>query len=277
MRRILNYPGSKWRLADWIIENMPPHETYLEPFFGSGAVFFNKAKSKVETINDLDGRIVNMFQVMRNDPEKLAAVINATPYARAEYELSLFIANDPVEDARRMLVRCWFSIGGKTHSKSGFRKLVSANGPYVVQDWARMPETIIEAGNRLKEAQIENINALDLLQQHNRPEILIYADPPYLPSTRGGKHYSHEYTEQDHRDLLEVLKDHEGPVLLSGYESDLYKNMLSGWIVKEKSTTVLHGATRNEILYINKVAEQGIKQELKEKMEQINLFEEETQ
>lgn len=53
-RAILKFPGAKWRMADWIISLMPPHKSYLEPFFGSGAVFFCKPPSRIETINDLD-------------------------------------------------------------------------------------------------------------------------------------------------------------------------------------------------------------------------------
>lgn len=69
--RILHYPGSKWSMADWIIRHMPEHKTYLEPFFGSGAVFFNKQPSGIETINDMDSSIVNLFKVIRDNPEKL--------------------------------------------------------------------------------------------------------------------------------------------------------------------------------------------------------------
>lgn len=43
MKPILKYPGAKWKISDWIIQNLPPHESYLEPFFGSGAVFLTKS------------------------------------------------------------------------------------------------------------------------------------------------------------------------------------------------------------------------------------------
>lgn len=79
-RTVLKYPGSKWRLADWIVSLMPPHKSYLEPFFGSGAVFFKKTPSRIETINDLDGEIVNLFRVIRERSEELerAVVIGRT-------------------------------------------------------------------------------------------------------------------------------------------------------------------------------------------------------
>jgi hypothetical protein len=82
---VLRWPGSKWRLSDWIIQHMPPHEVYLEPFFGSGAVFFNKMPSDTETINDLDGNVVNLFRVIREHSEELAALIDMTPWSREEY------------------------------------------------------------------------------------------------------------------------------------------------------------------------------------------------
>ncbi|MDC3911881.1 DNA adenine methylase, partial [Raoultella planticola] len=87
------------------------HKTYLEPFFGSGAVFFNKPRSYVETLNDIDSRIVNFFEVCRDQPEELMRVVNLTPLSREEYENSYEVSPDPVEDARRTLVRSWQAIG----------------------------------------------------------------------------------------------------------------------------------------------------------------------
>ncbi|MEI3507233.1 MAG: DNA adenine methylase [Anaerotignum faecicola] len=65
MKAILKYPGSKWRIADWVISFFPEHHSYLEPFFGSGATFFQKKPSNIETINDLDGGVVNFFEWVR--------------------------------------------------------------------------------------------------------------------------------------------------------------------------------------------------------------------
>ncbi|GED58403.1 DNA adenine methylase [Brevibacillus formosus] len=67
--RILHYPGSKCSMADWIIEHIPEHTTYLEPCFGSGAVFFNKESSALETINDHYGDVENLFKVIRDHPQ----------------------------------------------------------------------------------------------------------------------------------------------------------------------------------------------------------------
>ncbi len=247
-------------MAEWIIDHMPPHETYLEPFFGSGAVYFNKTVSAVETINDLDGRIVNMFRVMRDQPKNLASIVELTPYSRAEYDLSFEISEDPIEDARRMLARCWFAIGGKTISKSGWRCLISSNGPRVVADWNKIPDRIKMVSNRLKQTQIECFDALDLIQRYNRPEVLIYADPPYLYETRTSKHYKHEMDSSEHITLLEVLNDHIGPVLLSGYTHELYQKHLASWTHIQKDSTALGGAKRTESLWLNPIAAEHIRQ-----------------
>lgn len=96
MKALMKYPGSKWGSADWIISHFPEHHSYLEPFFGSGGVFFNKPRSDIETINDLDGEVVNLFRQIRNDPERLAREIYFTPYSR-EVEVEFLEGYDSIE------------------------------------------------------------------------------------------------------------------------------------------------------------------------------------
>ena len=86
MKAILKYPGSKWRIAAEIVKRIPEHHSYLEPYFGSGAVFFNKKPSDIEMINDLDNEVPNLFKCIRDDPGRLAARVTMTPYSRYEYE-----------------------------------------------------------------------------------------------------------------------------------------------------------------------------------------------
>ena len=75
-RPILKYPGAKWSASSWILDNLPVHEIYLEPFFGSGAIFFNKEPARLETVNDLDGNVVNLFKVIRERPQELATLVS---------------------------------------------------------------------------------------------------------------------------------------------------------------------------------------------------------
>ena len=253
--RILHYPGSKWSLADWIISHMPPHQTYLEPFFGSGAVFFTKEPSPLETINDLDGDVVNLFKVIRDRPDELARAVYWTPYSRQEYYDSYDMdVTDELERARRFLVRCWMARGAKTSDRTGWRHIIDHSGPSVVKAWNELPGKIAEIAERLKNVQMEQQPAIQLIQRYKRPDVLIYADPPYLLSTRSGRMYKHEMTDEDHAELLDILDAHPGPVLLSGYANPLYDERLKHWHREEKQVLAEAGLVRTEVLWINPIA-----------------------
>ena len=251
MKRILNYPGSKWKMADFIIKLMPEHSTYVEPFFGSGAVFFNKPKAKVETINDMDSRIVNFFKVCREQPNELIEKLQLTPLSREEYKASYETSSDSLEDARRLMIRCWQAIGAKTSDITGWRSLIDSNGPNTTKEWREVGTRVADVANRLKDAQIEHQDAIKLLDRYNRKGVLTYVDPPYLLETRSKRHYKHEYTDADHEELLDCLVDFKGYVILSGYENDMYNSWLKGWHKEYFSTNGEAGSKREEVLWMN--------------------------
>lgn len=122
---------------------------------------------------------------------------------------------------------------------------------YAADCWCKTPTVIFEAAERLRGVQIENRPALELIDRFNFPNVLIYADPPYLLNTRYGKQYRCEMTDADHRDLLDALKAHRGPVLLSGYENSLYRDALKGWYTDTAETITQTSAKRREVLWMN--------------------------
>ncbi|EGO3817906.1 DNA adenine methylase, partial [Listeria monocytogenes] len=105
------------------------------------------------------------------------------------------------------------------------------------------------------DAQIENVDAIKLIEQHNDKDTLIYCDPPYVATSLASSHYQHDFSLEQHKELLKVLKKHEGKVMLSGYESELYKQELSDWPALKTMTKV--GITsekksdRQEIIWCN--------------------------
>ena len=117
VERILKYPGSKWRIADKLVALIPEHHTYLEPFFGSGAVFFRKPPSAIELINDLDDNIPNLFRCIRDMPEELSRIVATTPYARYEYERAFDNTDesDSLRKAADFLITCWQGHGFRNH------------------------------------------------------------------------------------------------------------------------------------------------------------------
>lgn len=258
LRPIIKYPGAKWRLADWIVSLMPPHKSYLEPFFGSGAVFFTKPPSPIETINDLDGEIVNLFRVVRDMPEALERAVALSPYSREEYERAWVRhkagdVTDPVELARLTLVRYWQVVGSRQIYRAGWRRDVAGReAAYTLRQWVDLPERIAAAVDRLKEAQIEQADGVELIRRFASPEVLIYADPPYVLSTRKQRQYNVEMADNaQHEALLAALLAHPGPVILSGYESDLYNDALKGWMKLHRQTKCEGGGARTETLWIN--------------------------
>lgn len=253
MSALLNYPGAKWGMAEQICALMPEHRTYLEPFFGSGAVFFTKAPSRIETINDLDGEIVNFFRVMREQPEELARLIELTPYARDSFNDAHYNkGTEPVDRAYRFAIRSRMGHGFKVFEKTGFKTDIGGRqNSYAVNNWIKMPQQILDLAQRLKQAQIENRPAVDLIRRYNRENVLIYADPPYLMSTRGGKQYNCEMSDQDHLELLEALLHHRGPAIISGYQSEMYSDMLGSWVKITRKSYNQNRDRRTEVLWLN--------------------------
>lgn len=271
LKRVLKYPGAKWLLAPWIIEHFPKHSRYIEPYFGSGAVFFQKPLVKHQIINDMDEQVVNLFTVMRDHGEQLAELIEMTPWSRQEYYESYELTGKPLEDARRFLVRCWQAHGVKTSDKTGWMNIGPQGNGSTSSRWYVLPDRIRDTTNRLRgdkkhEVEIEHTPALELIKKYKDvPDCLIFCDPPYVTSTRSKQIYKHEMNDQDHIELLDALDLHAGPVVLSGYTHPLYDDRLAHWQRVTVSSVAEKGQTRTEVLWLN----------AKAKRQQLSLFDEE--
>lgn len=251
IKTILKYPGAKNRIADWIVSFIPEHKVYLEPFFGGGAVFFHKQKSRIETINDLDNNVYTFFKVLRNEPEELVRRLKYTPYGRTEYYKAFEPTQDEIEVAHRFAVRCWQGFGCSNVYKNGFRSSQQGSSPRTTKHWNELPDRLEWAAERLKQAQIENLPATELLQRYDTEDVFIYLDPPYLHETRKNYLYRHEMTDTEHIVLLEMARNHPGKVLISGYENGMYNAVLSGWNKAHKETQAEFGFKRVETLWFN--------------------------
>lgn len=241
-------------MAEWIISFFPKHHSYLEPFFGSGAVLFNKPRSNIETVNDLDGNVVNLFEWIKNDPEKLAHEIYFTPYARVVYEDAFVsVPEDSLQQAVNFYIRLNMGQGFRTNGERvGWKNDIQGREKaYAVLDWCHLPEMILQAAERLRGVQIECRPAIELIKRFNHPNVLIYADPPYVLRTRHGKQYRYEMTDECHEELLAVLLGHKGPVLLSGYDNSLYRDRLQGWHQESRKSYTHSRKIKEEIVWMN--------------------------
>lgn len=256
-RPVLRWHGGKWLLAPWIISNLPKHRVYVEPYGGAGSVLMRKPRSYAEVWNDLDGEVVNLFRVLRSpDAEKLISELRLTPFARDEFQSAYHPCSDPVERARRLVIRSFMGFGSNGHQrKTGFRSNSNRSGTTPAHDWANYPEALARVVERLRGVVILNIDALDAMRGHDGPDTLHYVDPPYLPETRDkGSDYAHEMDEDRHIALLEYLQTVQGMVVLSGYPSSLYDDALVGWRRIERRALADGAAERTEVLWINPAA-----------------------
>lgn len=251
MKSILKYPGAKNRLAPWLCEYIPKHNVYLEPFAGSLSVLFNKQRSHIETVNDLDGEIYNFFMVLRDRGDELSRVIALTPYSRREYETAYDPCKDELEMARRFAVKCWMGFGCGNLYKNGFKSGQQTNSPNPAKSWADLPESMKQATDRLRGVQIENLPAAELIKRYDTQDVFIYADPPYLHGTRKKYLYKQEMSNEEHIELLKILIEHQGKVLLSGYDNDVYNDLLHGWNKAQKNTLAEGGRRRVETIWMN--------------------------
>lgn len=263
-RPLIRYHGGKWRLAPWIIQEMPPHRVYIEPFGGGASVLLRKPRSYAEIYNDLDGEIVNLFRIARDRGAELVRVLRLTPFARCEFEQSYESSPDPLEQARRTVVRAFMGFGSAAvcGEVSGFRANSTRSGTTPAHDWRNYPEALEGIVERLQGVVIEQRDAIEVMRAHDCADAVHYVDPPYVHATRSErrrntvtrKAYKHELSDADHEALAGSLHTLQGGVLLSGYRSALYDRLYSKWLRIERATHADGARDRIECLWLNDCA-----------------------
>lgn len=263
-RPALRYHGGKFRLAPWVMQFFPAHRVYVEPFGGGGSVLLMKQRCHAEVYNDLDAELHNFFEVVRDRGEELRAALHLTPFSRLEFEQAYQPHPDPLEQARRTVVRSFmgFGSGGASGKSTGFRANSNRSHTTPAHDWANYPAALPAIVERLRGVILECRDAADVIRQHDSASTLIYADPPYVFSTRTrmltqpayGKWsgYRHEMTDEAHIALTELLHRVEGMVVLSGYPCDLYdRELYARWHRYERKALADGARARTEVAWLN--------------------------
>lgn len=260
MKPPFSYYGGKTRLAARIVEHLPPHEHYVEPYAGGLSVLLAKERSKMETVNDLDHDLMTFWRVLRDQPEELIRVCAATPNSREEFEVALDLndLNDlgEIEHARRVWVR--LSQGLKGSIKSGRKSWCNfIRNDHESSTRPRYLEAYVgrmnEVANRLYSVSLDCRPALEVIELYGKhPSVCLYVDPPYL-----GAEKVHANTETDHLDLAMVLHETKASVVLSGYTSPLYESLYGGWERAEFAAVSGRGVGRaklTEVLWIKEAS-----------------------
>jgi DNA adenine methylase len=249
--------GAKWRIAKGIVALLPEHTRYLELFGGSAAVLLTKRAVKFEAFNDLNSEIVNTFRVLRDQADELTRVVSLTPFSREEYERAFEQCEEPVERARRFIVRVCQGYAPIERHQSWRVQVGTQRWENVPAWWQKLPLRFDAVAKRLKDVFVEHRDWRDCMSGYDRPDILVYADPPYPDSTRSNS--VGEYKEEigsaaGHAELLDALCRFSGMVVLSGYDCPQYREALADWDRVELKQRVLTGAARIECVWRNQLA-----------------------
>lgn len=287
-RPSLNYMGGKFKIRRWIQQYFPPHSAFLSPFGGGASEFLGKPVADLEIYADVHPRACNYFYVLAHYPELLIRSINGTEATSDGMNAYWHECDSMFEDAHRFYVYSLLSFGGGgSRWSSG-----CMTGKYLKE---RFPTGKICANHlwanhdRMKNVKICLQDAFEAIARVDS-DTLIYADPPYLNSTRGGKddrhadraksktrgQYQHELTDEQHDDLLEKLKHHLGPVVISSYPSEQYAGRLHNWYCVERQVTDRARNKKTECLWVNSIAYESlpyqVQETLKPTSEQLLIF-----
>lgn len=231
------YYGGKTTLAPRIVNLLPSHRHYVEPYAGGLAVLLAKPPSLFETVNDLDGKLMTFWRVLRSRQDELMRACVLTPHSRAEYAAARTVVatgtDDDLELARCVWV-CLTQGRGGTLRTTGWRHFQDpgARGPTSMPDYlTSYVDRMRGVAARLAKVSLEARAAVEIIADYGKhPEVLIYADPPYLGTTRKSRQYLVEMTSDDeHRELAQELRAARASVVLSGYASPLYDDLYDGW------------------------------------------------
>ncbi len=267
MKTPLKYHGGKHYLADWILSYAPRHYLhYCEPFAGGLSVLFANTERVQrcclsESVNDINGRLVNFWRVLRDNPKELAERLLFTPVSQGHwFEATKLTFADNVEDAAAYFVQLRQSQGGRGdcwHPLTRNRLRRGANE--AVSSWLSSVDSLLTIAERLLPVVITCLDFAAAINANDSANTLFYCDPPYLQETRTAPEvYAHEMGELEHTILLNTLSGIKGKFILSGYQSKLYADYTNrfNWFTTKKnvynnSSTATIKADRTEFLWMN--------------------------
>lgn len=272
---LLRWAGGKGRQLGDLLPLIPQTRIYCEPCSGGLSVLLNRQRSEVEIVNDLDGALINLYTVVRDDSQfdEFVRLLDYTPYSREEFESCLTFEGlaDPVRRAVAFYTVINQSISGKRLASRG--DWARGRADNLAARWFQRQEKLGLIHERMRHVQIECRDALDILQEWDTPDTTFYIDPPYVLETRSQrKYYAVEPDDEWHEKMVDVLLNVQGYVVLSGYNHPIYDRLIeNGWWTdtygaKAIMEVVQGGGTKRkrvEIVYRNpKAARGGIKNPL---------------
>jgi len=240
----ISYYGGKQNLITTILPLIPKHKTYIEPFVGGGAIFWSKQPSNVEIINDYNRELINFYECVQNEFVELEKMVRISLHSRSLHSDATVIYNNPHMFSK--LKRAWAvwvlaaqSFSSMLDGTWGYDKIKGTTSQKIANKRDAFTEDL---AIRLQNVQIENTDALRIINSRDHEGAFIYCDPPYFNSDCG--HYD-GYSKQDFENLLISLSGIKGKFLMSSYPSDILSDYSkqNGWFTKsvEQKVSVANG------------------------------------
>lgn len=210
-------------------------------FGGGGAVTFAKGPSEVDVYNDI-GDVSRFFSVLRDQGDELYRSLYFSPWSRQYFhkcfetkmqiEPALEMWEELPKEERLVWAHCWYvTLMQSFRHEEDDDSWLTGKGSNNAENYSRHTDNLPQMVKRLKSIIVEHGSFSKLIGRYDSEDTLFYADPPYLPGTwdetKGG--YRNVMSIDEHRDLLCMLKEVKGQVIVSGYPSELYDSELSGW------------------------------------------------
>lgn len=248
------YPGGKIRLADRIVDQMPAHDCYVEPFGGSAAVLLAKPRSQQEVYNDFNEDVVRFFRVCRERPDRLEEYLRWLPYAYTEHQRLLErwygeggrppeVESDRFDD-EIVLAAEFLYLRAANHNamfrRSGFSAGRGSSGAQTYQTYI---DRIRPTGERLQGVILENRDCYDVIGKYDGRGTFFYLDPPYHEITDDGM-YAGDPRGFDHGELADCLAGLEGRWAVS-FDDLPPAFQRDDWVVVEWETRQLSAADKD--------------------------------
>ena len=247
MKSPIRYYGSKGMFQNEILKRFPEsstYDTYMEVYGGGASVLFAIEDIKpIEIYNDIEENVYSFMKVLQ-DPklfEEFKTLCDLTYHSRQlneEFKEKLKLKDIPIVERAYMFyynTRTSFNgLGGYT-CHLAIRRTMSKG----VSDLLSGIEKLPEYHNRLSYVQIENMDGVELLKKHNTKNVFAYLDPPYHQDTRTEARYKNDFTNKQHKELVDYLLTTNSKILLSGYRCDEYRRLEDvGWFVDDFEVNV---------------------------------------
>lgn len=253
------YYGGKQKMMKHILPYIPEHNNYVEVFGGSGALLFAKPQVKNETYNDYDDRLYNFFTILK-DPNKyqeLIHMLELTPYCEKMFhEAKEHYYDEDKTDVEKAYY--YFIMNVFSMSSIGREFTYNIIKNIKLNSYLNKIEYLPLLHDRIRHTQILSRSFEKVLTAFNNDYTFLYLDPPYNKASREKNsldRYKYEFTDKQHQTLVDMLIDHKGMIILSGYQNDIYKPLSDKWHVINIPVKVSASNTirsiRNEVLWIN--------------------------